>query len=409
MGLSKAGARITRPTRHELRSRESSSGAARTMAVLVIDCGERGDASDAIEAVCSSGFQLEIVQQISEGVVRLTAGGFDAIVLMVCPETNEGLEALRLVRAAARELPTIIVCQEHRGGAHLGRRAIRLGAEECLCYSDLSARLLERTIIHAVERNRKANAEKRLSYELETALSRRNQELEKVNRDLEAFNCTVSHDLRASLSTIIGMGNLIEEEHGRSLTDEVDRLLGRIRNAALSMERLLGALSELAHADGAMLRSRSVSLSLLAENESRSLRESYPDREVETVIQEGLWVEGDPGLLELLIGNLLRNAWKHATVGRGGARIEVGRLETGEAKTFFVRDDGPGFEPAAAQDLFKPFHRLGTDVPGLGVGLATVDRIAQRHGGRAWAESRPGEGAAFCFTLEGAGPSDDGK
>ncbi len=175
-------------------------------------------------------------------------------------------------------------------------------------------------------------------------------------------------------------------------------LAKRIVGAGHAMERLIEALLALARADGNDLRPCEVDLSKLARDSLGELADRCPEREVEAVVQDGLLVQGDPTLMKLVIDNLVGNAWKFSQ-GCSTARIELGLLEQDGERIYFVRDDGPGFEPANALELFKPFHRLDTRVEGVGVGLAAVDRVIRKHGGRVWAEGRPGEGATFYFTL----------
>jgi PAS domain S-box-containing protein len=223
---------------------------------------------------------------------------------------------------------------------------------------------------------------------------------EAANRELEAFNYSVAHDLRAPLRGIDGFSQLLLEDYGGVLDAEGQHYLRRVRDAAQHMGRLIDSLLGLARLTRVNVRRERVDLSGLARATADGLKESEPDRVVEFVIGDGFTEKGDGALLGAAIENLLNNAWKF-TRNQPNARIEFGSTQDGGQTTYFVRDNGAGFDMAFASKLFGVFQRLHTtsEFEGTGVGLATVQRIVRRHGGRVWGEGKVGEGACFHFTF----------
>jgi PAS domain S-box-containing protein len=235
---------------------------------------------------------------------------------------------------------------------------------------------------------------------LNRKLEVRASELEAANGELEAFNYTVAHDLRKPLTVINILCQTIEELCGSDLSGECRGYVRESYNCTLRMNRLIDALlnfSRLAHAEP---RREKVDISAIAQVAAAELRLAEPERRVAFLIAEGLKVNGDPQLLRVVLDNLFGNAWKF-TGEREEAVIEFGVIETGGKPVYFVRDNGCGFDMADADKLFTPFQRLpgAEEWRGLGIGLATVERIMQRHGGTVWAEGEPGSGATFFFTL----------
>lgn len=241
---------------------------------------------------------------------------------------------------------------------------------------------------------------RRLNAELEQRVQERTAELEISNKELESFSYSVAHDLRAPLHIIDGYCQMLAEEHSRQLDADGTLLLERVRGSARHMGRLIEDLLNLSRLARRPLAPERVDLSALAQDVGNRLRESHPQREVEFVVAPNLIAEGDPSLLRILFENLLRNAWKF-TGNNPEAHIEVGALRRDDEPVFFVRDDGAGFDMAYAHKLFRPFERLHrvAEFEGTGVGLATVQQVVQRHGGRAWAEGEVGRGATFYFTI----------
>ena len=238
----------------------------------------------------------------------------------------------------------------------------------------------------------------RVSLRLEDA----NQKLEGANRELEAFSYSVSHDLRAPLRTIDGFSRILLEDYAEDLDEEGRDYLGRVRAASVHMGHLIDDLLNLSRVTRSPLRREWVDLSALSAGIVRELRASQPEREVEFVIEEGVTGWGDARLMLVVLENLLGNAWKF-TSKKPGARIEFG-VEKKPGGAYYVRDNGAGFDMDYADKLFGAFQRLhgAREFEGTGIGLATVQRIVHRHGGRVWAEGEVGQGATFYFTLGGA-------
>ena len=244
----------------------------------------------------------------------------------------------------------------------------------------------------------------RLNAELERRVRERTKQLEIINKELEAFCYSVSHDLRAPLRSIRGFSEVLLERYADKLDARGQEFLRRACQSSEHMDLLIEDLLKLSRVTRAELQRQPVNLSLAAEAIASELRKAEPERVVDLVIAPDLSAEGDERLLRIALDNLLRNAWKF-TVRQPLARIEVGRAFEPEV-AFFVRDNGAGFDMAYAGKLFGVFQRLHSDseFAGTGVGLATVQRIINRHGGRVWAAASVNQGATFYFTLPaGAG------
>jgi PAS domain S-box-containing protein len=239
---------------------------------------------------------------------------------------------------------------------------------------------------------------------LNADLQRRVLELTAVNRELEAFSYSVSHDLRAPLRSIDGFSQALVEEYEHAVDDQGRDYLRRIRAAATRMGELIDDLLNLSRVTRREMRHERVDLTALARAAVDQLERGKLYRPVEFVAAEHLVASGDAQLLRIVLENLLGNAWKFSSRAER-PRVEFGAVTTAEGdRAFFVRDNGVGFDMAHAQKLFGAFQRLHAmhEFPGTGIGLATVQRIVARHGGRVWADASPGEGATFYFTL-GAG------
>lgn len=260
----------------------------------------------------------------------------------------------------------------------------------------------------AVMRQRAVDEVQRLNAELEERVRRRTAQLEQANRELEAFSYSVSHDLRAPLRAMDGFSRIIIEEYGDQLDREANRYLDRIIAASARMERLIDDMLKLSRIGRSSMRLVTVDLSALVAGILDKLREADPQRQADFAVEAGLTVEGDAGLLAIALENLLGNAWKYSRE-QSRAHIQFGHARAEGQPVYFVRDNGTGFDMSHASRLFAPFHRLHApaDFEGSGIGLAIVQRIIQRHGGRIWADSRPGCGAVFHFTLWEEGVPDE--
>jgi PAS domain S-box-containing protein len=236
---------------------------------------------------------------------------------------------------------------------------------------------------------------------LNSELRQKVAELSAANRDLESFSYSVSHDLRAPLRHIDGFARILKEEHASQLSEEGIRYLDRVLQAANHMGQLVDDLLNLARIGRKDMVRQRVRLDELVREAMSDLPPEVSERQIEWRIEPLAEAECDPGLVKLVLVNLLSNAVKF-TKDRQPAVIEVGTRDTEKGKAFVVRDNGVGFDPKYADKLFGVFQRLHRqeDFAGTGIGLATVQRIVHRHGGEVWAESAPGQGAAFFFTLE---------
>jgi light-regulated signal transduction histidine kinase (bacteriophytochrome) len=255
----------------------------------------------------------------------------------------------------------------------------------------------------AIQHRRDADELIRHREHLEELVRARTVELEAANRELEAFSYSVSHDLRAPLRAIDGFTEALVEDYGTKLEAGARADLDRVCAAARRMAQLIDDLLDLARIARLPLERKQVDLSGLARNIAAELRRAGQDRRAEFVIPDGLTAPADPVLAEMILQNLLGNAWKF-TSSHPAARIEFGTMRGSGEPVFFVRDDGVGFDMAYADKLFVPFQRLHTEheFRGSGIGLAIVQRIVRRHGGRVWFEAEVNGGATCWFTLEPA-------
>ena len=241
---------------------------------------------------------------------------------------------------------------------------------------------------------------RQLNAGLETRVRERTTQLEAANKELEAFAYSVSHDLRAPLRGIDGWSLALAEDYADQLDARAHEYLDRVRSETQRMGLLIDALLQLSRVTRAEMERDTVDLTLVAHTVAARLREAHPSRQIEFLIAPALSAAGDAGLLEIVLTNLLSNAVKF-TGPRAHARIEFGQRECEGERAFYVRDNGVGFDVPFAGKLFGAFQRLhkASEFPGTGIGLATVQRIIHRHGGRVWAEAQPGQGATFYFTI----------
>lgn len=263
-----------------------------------------------------------------------------------------------------------------------------------------NARLYNRLQRELVVRRQAEEEVRKLNAELELRVEERTAELKAANRELEAFSYSVSHDLRAPLRAMDGFSRILARQYENLLDDDGKHLLNRVRQNAKQMAELIDDMLRLSRITRAELRITRVDLTAMAQEILDSLHASELDRHVETKITSGLRVNADERLLRVAMENLLGNAWKF-TSKTGNALIEVGVEVIENDPVFFIKDNGVGFSMDYANKLFGPFQRLHTveEFPGTGIGLAIVQRIFNRHGGKIWAESKLGEGASFYFTI----------
>jgi signal transduction histidine kinase len=240
-----------------------------------------------------------------------------------------------------------------------------------------------------------------LNQALEKKVIDRTHALEEANRELEAFCYSVSHDLRAPLRSVEGFAKILARDYtDKTLDARANDLMRRMSASTIRMGQLIDDLLNLSHIARGGIEPSNVDLSELASTVAQELAAQNPGRHVEVTIAPGSSVRGDARLLRVAIENLFGNAWKF-TRDKEHPRLEFGQSPSPNEKAFFVRDNGVGFDMAHSAQLFVPFQRLHTDsgIEGTGIGLATVQRVIHCHGGRIWADSNPGSGATFYFTI----------
>jgi light-regulated signal transduction histidine kinase (bacteriophytochrome) len=245
---------------------------------------------------------------------------------------------------------------------------------------------------------------KQTEEELKQAMANLEQssaQLATTNKELETFSYSVSHDLRSPLRSIDGFSQALLEDYRDRLDEHGQEYLNRLRGASQKMGELIDGLLKLSRLTRSEMHQEKVDLSALVEEIATRLQETQPERRAKFIIGNGLTANGDPQMLRVLLENLLGNAWKFTSkIPR--AEIEFGISHNGDKKTFFVKDNGAGFDMTYANKLFGAFQRLHdtAEFPGTGIGLATVKRIINRHSGNIRAEGAVGKGATFYFTLE---------
>jgi len=286
-------------------------------------------------------------------------------------------------------------------------RASKLGADELGALTDAFNQMLGRIEDQKNELQRyAADLEQRVEertrelQERNESLRRNAAELLAANTELDAFAYSVSHDLRAPLRSIDGFSQILLEDYAARLDEAGRESLHRVRAASQRMGTLIDDLLKLARVTRAEMRTEVVDLSGMARDIAAELQRATPERQVEFAIAPGLKARGDARLLRVALDNLLRNSWKY-TAKQPGPRVEFGSVEANGGQAFMVRDNGAGFDMKYADKLFGVFQRLhsAAEFEGTGVGLATVRRIINRHGGRIWAEGAVDQGATFYFTL----------
>jgi light-regulated signal transduction histidine kinase (bacteriophytochrome) len=250
-------------------------------------------------------------------------------------------------------------------------------------------------IVNALIRSRKAHIEARTSAE------RNAGEIAAINKELEAFSYSVSHDLRNPLQAISSFTELLRKEYGECLEGDGMEYIRRIDTGVTRMGQLIDDMLSLSRVSRQDLHREEFDLSAMASTILEELNLADPHRPVAWRVQEAIHVHADPRLMHIALANLLGNAWKY-TAKTDGATIDVGVRNREGRRVYFVRDNGAGFDMSRADSIFAPFRRLHSEreFSGTGIGLAIVERIIQRHEGEVWAESRIGQGATFYFTLE---------
>jgi two-component system NtrC family sensor kinase len=373
------------------------------------------------EALRADGYEMVLARSGEEALQLLAVQPVDCILLDVLMPGIGGQEACRRVKSmpVMRDIPIVMLTAIDDRDAMI--QGLGAGADDYIAKSSdfevLRARVLAQIRRKQFEDENRLIREHLLRAELEAMEARAAREiaesraslveqLESKNEELESFSHSVAHDLRAPLRSIDGFGLILLQDYADKLDDDGRQYLNYVRESAQQMSRLIDdllALSRIARSD---FRRAPVNLSAIARSVAARLAQASPNRQVELVVADGLVADGDDGLLTILFENLLGNAWKF-TGARAQARIEVGATDD-ERRAYFVRDNGAGFDMTYASKLFGMFQRLhsATEFDGTGIGLATVQRVVRRHGGRIWAEAAVDRGATFFFVLDGGAGAD---
>jgi two-component system sensor histidine kinase/response regulator len=365
----------------------------------------------ALEAMLQGlGQRLVTASSGREALKRLLDEDFAVILLDVKMPEMDGFETAALIRERerSRNTPIIFLTAADRTQTY-AVRGYAVGAVDYLIKPIVPEFVRSKVSVFVelakkneelVRQAERLRASEQAARELLEAQGELVRDLEVKNRELESFSYAVSHDLRAPLRRIDSFGSALEESHAGGLDATGLRFVANMREAAQQMAQLIDDVLHLARVTRAELRQHDVDLSAIATLSVERHREAEPGRQVTARIRPGVTASGDGPLLRIALENLIDNAWKF-TGSRVSAEIEFGSAQTGGETAYFVRDDGAGFDMTHAGKLFGPFQRLhlASEYPGSGIGLATVQRIVHRHGGRVWAEARPGEGATFWFTV----------
>jgi two-component system sensor histidine kinase/response regulator len=404
-------------------SQEPEELAPETVKILLVD-DQPENLLSASAVLGTLGEEVVTAQSGREALLYLLDQDFAVIVLDIMMPDMDGFETAAYIRQRerSRHTPIIFLTALGRTEEHI-RRGYDLGAVDYMTkpfipeflrakvsvFVELhrkrqllqqQSELLERRnreLQEAVERSRKAEEEIKA---LNAHLERRLEQLNEANRELETFSYSVSHDLRGPLTRMAGFSRALLEAHAAQLDARGTLFLQRINDGARRMCELVDNLLQFSRLARIEMNEGHVDLSAIVRGIAAELSAREPDRRVEFGIAGAVHVRGDATLLRAALLNLLENAWKF-TGKRPKATIEFGTEPAGDGPVYFIRDDGAGFDMADAGRLFQPFQRLhkDTDFEGTGIGLATVDRIVRRHGGRIWAKGSVDRGATFYFTL----------
>lgn len=347
---------------------------------------------------------------LDENIVEASSGAdalrqllrheFGVILLDVRMPIMDGFETAQLIRQRPRSelTPIIFVTALDQAETDMGR-GYDLGAVDFVFAPVVPAILRAKVSVFA-ELYRAQQELRRYRTQLEELVEERTTALTAVNRELEAFSYSVSHDLRGPLQSFDGLSQSLLGDYGSQLDPKAREYLLRMRVAAERMASVFDGLQSLFRLTSGEIRREEIDLSALALEVVEEIRTSSPRDGVEVAIEPDMTVTGDRRMIRILLTNLIANSWKF-TGPKAGARIVVGAETVEGEQRFFVRDDGAGFDMISSHRLFGAFQRLHSqsEFPGAGIGLATARRIVNRHGGRIWAEGALGEGATFYFVI----------
>jgi len=351
-----------------------------------------------------------ILAPLGETIVEAASGAdalrqllrqeFALVLLDVRMPIMDGFDTAQLIRQRPRSelTPIIFVTALDKAETDMGR-GYELGAVDFV-FAPVVPAILRAKVGVFVDLYRAQQELRRYRTQLETLVEERTTALTAINRELEAFSYSVSHDLRAPLLAFDGLSKALLDDYGERLDSRARDYLQRMRGASQRMGAVFDGLQSLFRVTGGEIHRERVDISALATEITDEMRESNLDRQVNVSIAPELSVSADARLMRILLGNLISNAWKYTST-KLDAAIEVGREVLDSEARCFVRDNGVGFDMLYSHKLFGAFQRLHSqsEFPGAGIGLATVRRIVNRHGGRCWAEGAVGEGATFYFVV----------
>jgi two-component system sensor histidine kinase/response regulator len=386
-------------TRTQHRVEESQATTNSLVNVLIVD--DDSTKRFALKAILAPlGENIVEASSGADGLRQLLRQEFAVVLLDVRMPLMDGFETAQLIRQRPRSelTPIIFVTALDQAETDMGR-GYDLGAVDFV-FAPVVPAILRAKVAVFVELYRAQQELRRYRARLETLVEERTTALTAINRELEAFSYSVSHDLRAPLLAFDGLSKALLDGYGDRLDPIAEDYLTRMRRASQTMTSVFDGLQTLFRLTSGEVHREQLDITGLATEIAEEIRANHPDRTVEVVIAPGMTASGDKRLVQILLTNLLSNAWKF-TSPKASPRIEVGtELVDGEPRVF-VRDNGVGFDMIYAHRLFGAFQRLHSqsDFPGAGIGLATGQRIVNRHGGRIWAEGAVGGGATFYFVL----------